>query len=150
MPDLLCSTAVAPSGFVAGGNGWRSRSGVVRGDHLGRAADPGAFPYFPAVVHRIDRFHRVARMTDHLPVALRALWHEMPLLAVAGVLTCTATAAVVVLVPGVNPVSMLLAAVLVAPVWAGITATTDSAVGGGGGGVVLLLQNLKRHWLAGL
>lgn len=89
-------------------------------------------------------------MTDHLPVALRALWHELPLLAAAGVLTCTATAAVVVLMPGVNPVSFLLAAVLVAPVWAGVTATTDSVLRGGVGGVLLLLQNLKRHWLAGL
>jgi hypothetical protein len=89
-------------------------------------------------------------MTDHLPVALRALWHEMSLLAVAGVLTCTATAAVVVLMPGVTPVSILLAAVLVAPVWAGVTATRDSVVRGGVGGVVLLLQNLKRHWRAGL
>jgi hypothetical protein len=89
-------------------------------------------------------------MTDHLPVALRALWHELPLLAAGGVLTCTATGAVVVLMPGVTPVSVLLAALLVAPVWAGVTATTDSVVRGGAGGVLLLLQNLKRHWLAGL
>jgi hypothetical protein len=89
-------------------------------------------------------------MTDHLPVALRALWHELPLLAAAGVLTCTATGAVVALMPGVTPVSVLLAALLVAPVWAGLTATTDSVVRGGAGGVVLLLRNLKRHWLAGL
>lgn len=89
-------------------------------------------------------------MTDHLPVALRSLWHELPLLAVIGVLTCTAYAAVVVLMPGVTPGSVLLSALLVAPVWAGVTATTDSVVLGGRGGVLLLLQNLKRHWRAGL
>jgi hypothetical protein len=89
-------------------------------------------------------------MTDHLPAALRALWHELPLLAVIGVLTCTAYAAVVILMPGVTPGSVLLSALLVAPVWAGVTSTTDSVVQGGRGGVLLLLQNLKRHWRAGL
>ena len=121
-----------------------------RRDHHGGAADPGRVPDLPALLHRIDRVHRVARMTDHLPVALRSLWHELPLLAVIGVLTCTAYAAVVVLMPGVTPGSVLLSALLVAPVWAGVTATTDSVVLGGRGGVLLLLQNLKRHWRAGL
>jgi hypothetical protein len=74
----------------------------------------------------------------------------LPLLAAAGVLTCTATAAVVVLMPGVTPASVLLAALLVAPVWAGVAATTDSVVRGGVGGMLLVLRNLKRHWLAGI
>ncbi|GAA1566983.1 hypothetical protein GCM10009789_20590 [Kribbella sancticallisti] len=89
-------------------------------------------------------------MTDHVPVALRSLWHELPLLAVTGVLTCTAYAAVVALMPGMTPSSVLLAALVVSPVWAGVVATTDSVVQGGPGGVLLLLRNLRRHWAAGL
>jgi hypothetical protein len=89
-------------------------------------------------------------MTDHLPLALRSLWHELPLLAVVGVITCTATGAVVLVIPGINPGSVLLAAVLVAPLWCGVMATTDSVVRGGAGGVVVLARNLKRCWLAGL
>lgn len=89
-------------------------------------------------------------MTDHLPLALRSLWHELPLLAVIGVFVCTATSAVVLVVPGINPGSVLLAAVLVAPLWGGVAATTDSVVRGGAGGVAGLLRNLKRCWVAGL
>jgi hypothetical protein len=88
-------------------------------------------------------------MTDHLPLALRSLWHELPLLAVVGVLTCTATSAVVLVIPGINPGSVLLAAVLVAPLWGGVMATADSVVRGGAGGVVVLMRNLKRCWIAG-
>jgi len=88
-------------------------------------------------------------MTDHLPVALRALWHELPLLAAAGVAVCAAAGAVVVVAPGINPFAVLLAALLVAPVWAGVTATTDSVVRGGPGGVVLMLKNIKRYAVGG-
>ncbi|WP_433163448.1 hypothetical protein [Kribbella sp. CA-247076] len=89
-------------------------------------------------------------MTDHLPAALRALWHELPLLAAAGVLTCTASAVVVLLMPGVSPGSVLLSALLVGPVWAGLVATTDSVVRDGRGGVLLMLRNVRRYGPAGV
>jgi hypothetical protein len=88
--------------------------------------------------------------SDCLPTALRALWHELPLLAATGVAVCTAAGIVVVLLPGITPGSLLLTALLVSPVWAGVVATTDSVVSGGPGGVVLLLKNLKQYAVAGV
>ncbi|TCC53246.1 hypothetical protein E0H75_05905 [Kribbella capetownensis] len=89
-------------------------------------------------------------MTDHLPAAFRALWHELPLLAAAGVMVCTTSGVVVLLSPGLSPVSVLLGALLIGPVWAAVVATADSVVRDDRGGVLLLLRNLRRHWLAGL
>lgn len=89
-------------------------------------------------------------MTDHLPAALRALWHELPLVAAAGVLICTASGLAVLLMPGVLPGSVLLSALLVGPVWAAVVATTDSVVRDGRGGVLLMLRNVRRCGLAGL
>jgi hypothetical protein len=89
-------------------------------------------------------------MTDRLPVALRALWHELPLLAASGVLICTASVAVVAVMPGLGPGGVLLAALLVAPVWSGVVATMDSVVLYDRGGVLRLLRNLKRHCADGL
>lgn len=88
-------------------------------------------------------------MTDHLPTAFKALWHELPLLAASGVLVCTASALVVLLLPGVTPLSVLLLALLVGPVWAAVVATTDSVVRDDRGGVLLLLRHLKQHGPAG-
>lgn len=89
-------------------------------------------------------------MTNHLPAAFRALWYELPLLATAGILTCTAGALVVVLSPGLSPASVLLAAFVIAPVWAAVVATTDAVVREDRGGVPELLRNLRKHALAGL
>lgn len=89
-------------------------------------------------------------MTDRLPAAFKALWHELPLLAAAGVLVCTASGLVVLLSPGLSPVGVLLGALLIGPVWAAVIATADSVVRHDRGGVLLLLRNLRRHWLAGL
>lgn len=89
-------------------------------------------------------------MTDHLPTAFRALWHELPLLATTGALICTASAVVLLLSPGLSPPSVLLAAFAIAPVWAAAIATTDAVVREDRGGVVLLLKNLRKHAPAGL
>ena len=89
-------------------------------------------------------------MIDHVPAALRALWHELPFVAAAGALVCTAFGLVVLLMPGLSPVSVMLGAVLVGPVWAGVVATADSVVRDERGGVVLLLRHLKQHAPAGL
>jgi len=89
-------------------------------------------------------------MTDHLPAAFKALWHELPFVAAAGVLVCTASAVVVLLRPGLSPISLLVGACVIGPVWAAVVATADSVVRDGRGGVLLLLQHLKRHALAGL
>jgi hypothetical protein len=93
--------------------------------------------------------HRPAN-SGYLPAAFRALWHDLPLVATAGVLICTASALVVLLSPGVSPVSVLLTAFLVAPVWAAVVATTDAVVLDDRGGVPALLKNLRKHALAGL
>ncbi|NIK55795.1 hypothetical protein [Kribbella shirazensis] len=89
-------------------------------------------------------------MTSHLPAAFRALWYELPLLATAGTLICTAYALVVFLSPGLSPLSVLLAAFVVSPVWAAVVATTDAVVRDERGGVPVLLTNLRKHALAGL
>lgn len=89
-------------------------------------------------------------MTDHLPTAFRALWHELPLLATAGALVCTASAVVVLLTPGLSPLSVLLAAFVVTPVWAAVIATTDAVVLADRGGVAVLLKNVRTHAVAGL
>jgi len=89
-------------------------------------------------------------MTDHLPAALKALWYELPLLAAAGVLVCTASALVVLVSPGLSPLSVLVAAFVVSPVWAAVVATTDAVVREERAGVAVLLRNLRRHALAGL
>lgn len=89
-------------------------------------------------------------MTNHLPAAFRALWHELPLLATAGALVCTASAVVVLLSPGLSPLSVLLAALAIAPVWAAVIATTDAVVLDDRSGVPVLLKNLRKHAGAGL
>ncbi|MFI5691165.1 hypothetical protein ACIA58_04955 [Kribbella sp. NPDC051586] len=86
----------------------------------------------------------------YLPAAFKALWHELPVLAAAGVLVCAASGLVVLVSPGLSPLSLLLGAVVVGPTWAAVTATTDSIVRDDRGGVLLLLRNLKRHTPAGL
>jgi len=89
-------------------------------------------------------------MTSHLPAAFRALWHELPLLATTGVLVCTAAALVVVVSPGVSPLTVLLGAFVVSPVWGAVIATTDAVVQEERSGVPVLLKNLRRHALGGL
>lgn len=86
----------------------------------------------------------------YLPAAFKALWHELPFLAAAGVLVCAASGLVVLFSPSLSPLSFLFGAALVGPVWAAVTATTDSIVRDDRGGVLLLLRNLKRHALPGL
>ena len=86
----------------------------------------------------------------YLPSAFKALWHELPFLAAAGVLVCAGSGLVVLVSPGLSPLSLVLGAVLVGPTWAAVIATTDSIVRDDRGGVLLLLRNLKRHCLAGL
>ncbi|GAA1148386.1 hypothetical protein GCM10009630_53650 [Kribbella jejuensis] len=89
-------------------------------------------------------------MTDHLPAAFKALWYELPLLATAGVLVCTSAGLVVLLSPGLTPLTVLVSALVVSPVWGAVVATTDAVVLEERGGVQLLLKNLRRHALAGL
>ena len=89
-------------------------------------------------------------MTNHLPAAFKALWYELPLLATAGALVCTASAVVVLLSPGLSPLTVLLAAFAVAPVWAAVVATTDAVVREDRGGVPVLLKNLRKNAVAGL
>ncbi|GAA1548573.1 hypothetical protein GCM10009804_01130 [Kribbella hippodromi] len=89
-------------------------------------------------------------MTNHLPAAFKALWHELPLVASAGVLVCTASALVVLLSPGLSPLSVLLTALVVSPVWAAVIATTDAVVLKDRGGVPQLLKNLWKTAAAGL
>ncbi|GAA2818781.1 hypothetical protein [Kribbella solani] len=89
-------------------------------------------------------------MTNHLPAAFKALWHELPLVAASGVLVCTATAVVVLLSPGISPLSVLLGAIVISPVWAGVIATTDAVVLKDRGGVPQLLRNLWKNSAAGL
>jgi hypothetical protein len=86
----------------------------------------------------------------YLPAAFKALWHELPFLAAAGLLVCAASGLVVLANPGLSPLSLLLGAVLLGPTWAAVTATTDSIVRDDRGGVLLLLRNLRRHGLPGL
>ncbi|MGZ0150171.1 hypothetical protein ACXJJ3_24130 [Kribbella sp. WER1] len=86
----------------------------------------------------------------YLPAAFKALWHQLPLLATAGVLTCAAAALVVLFSPGLSPLTVLLAAFVVCPVWASVVATTDAVVREDRGGVPELMRNLRRHALAGV
>lgn len=86
----------------------------------------------------------------YLPAAFRALWHELPLLATSGGLICTASAVVVFVSPGLSPVTALLGALVVAPVWAAVIATTDAVVREDRGGVAVLLRNLRKHALGGV
>ncbi|WP_130388094.1 hypothetical protein [Kribbella sp. VKM Ac-2569] len=92
----------------------------------------------------------VGAVRDRLPVAFGALWGELPLLASAGILVCTAGALVVLLSPGLSPLSVLLAALLISPVWGAVIATTDAVVLRDRGGVAVLLKNLRKHAFAGL
>jgi hypothetical protein len=94
--------------------------------------------------------HLPGKFVDRLPAALAALWDELPLLAAAGVLVCTAGALVVLLSPGLSPFSVLLAAFVVSPVWAAVVATTDAVVREERGGVPVLFRNLLKHAGAGL
>jgi hypothetical protein len=89
-------------------------------------------------------------MTDRLPIAFKALWHELPLLATAGALTCAAAAVVFFFSPGLSPLSVLLSAFVISPIWAAVVATTDAVVLEDRGGVALLLRNLRRSALAGV
>jgi hypothetical protein len=89
-------------------------------------------------------------MTNHLSLAFRALWHQLPLLATAGVLVCASAALVIFLSPGVSPVSVVLSAFVVSPIWAAVVASTDAVVRDDRGGVRDLFRNLRKHGSAGL
>ncbi|HEY3560004.1 MAG TPA: hypothetical protein VGL05_21190 [Kribbella sp.] len=86
----------------------------------------------------------------YLPAAFKALWHELPLLAAAGALICTASGVVLFLSPGLSPLTVLLGAFVVCPVWAAVVATTDAVVREDRGGVSELMRNVRKHALAGV
>lgn len=86
----------------------------------------------------------------YLPAAFRALWHELPLLATAGATTCAGAVLVVLLSPGLSPLSVLVGAFVLSPIWAAVVATTDAVVLEDRGGVTALFGNLRRYAGAGL
>lgn len=88
--------------------------------------------------------------TDLLPAAARLLWSHLPVLLLGSVLVTLAALAPALISPGLTPVGLLVAAVTVGPVWAGLTATTNRLVGTGDATAIGLLRDVRRHAAAGI
>jgi len=81
---------------------------------------------------------------------LTGLWPNLPVLLVGGFLVCLGLVFTTVVSRGVNPVSVLLTAVIVAPVFAGLVACGNRIVAGDTVGVGELFCSVSRFWWVGL
>jgi hypothetical protein len=87
---------------------------------------------------------------DLLPVAARALWAELPVLALGSAAVALPTLAALLLGAGVTPLTPLLLALLAGPTWAALVACTNAIVLEGEAGPARFWRELRRHWTDGL
>jgi hypothetical protein len=87
---------------------------------------------------------------DLLPVAARAVWPELPVLALGSALVALPALAALLLGGGVTPLTPLLLAVLCGPPWAALVACTNAIVLEGASGPARLWREVHRHWTDGL
>ncbi|MDQ4137535.1 MAG: hypothetical protein M3116_01635, partial [Actinomycetota bacterium] len=88
--------------------------------------------------------------SDGMARALRAIWPNLPVLAVASLLCCLALVPSLLVSPGPTPIGALLAAVLLGPVWMAVISVTDAIVAGEDRSIRDLLAALPRQAGAGL
>jgi len=81
---------------------------------------------------------------------LTGLWPNLPVLLVGGILICLGLVFTTIVSRGVNPVSVLLTAVIVAPVFAGLVACGHRIIGGDTVDVRELFQSVRKQWWIGL
>jgi hypothetical protein len=87
---------------------------------------------------------------DLLPVAARALWAELPVLALGSGAVALPALAALLLGAGVTPVTPLLLVLLAGPSWAALVACTNAIVLEGEAGPARLWRELRRHWADGM
>ncbi|WP_020574561.1 hypothetical protein [Actinopolymorpha alba] len=80
----------------------------------------------------------------------RSAWGGLPALLAGSVLSCVATALVMVLSPGINPVSVLLAAVLVGPTFAALADIANQLWDGADVGIHDAVVALRGQWRRGV
>jgi hypothetical protein len=83
-------------------------------------------------------------------VAARAVWPELPVLALGSALVALPALAALLLGGGVTPLTPLLLAVLCGPPWAALVACTNAIVLEGESGPARLWREVRRHWTDGL
>jgi hypothetical protein len=81
---------------------------------------------------------------------LTGLWPNLPVLLVGGFLVCLGLVLTAVMSRGVNPVSVLLTAVIVAPVFAGLVACGNRIVAGDTVDIGELFRSVAGSWWIGL
>jgi len=81
---------------------------------------------------------------------LTGLWPNLPVLLVGGILVCVGLVLTTAVSRGVNPVSALLIAGMVAPVFAGLVACGNRIVAGDTVGIGELFHSVAKLWWVGL
>lgn len=87
---------------------------------------------------------------DVMARALRAVWPNLPVLAIASILCCLALVPSLVVSPGPTPIGALLAAALLGPVWMAVISVTDAIIAGEDRSIRDLLTALPRQAWTGL
>ena len=91
-----------------------------------------------------------AERRDLLPVAARAVWAELPVLALGSAAVALPALAALLLGGGVTPLTPLLLTLLAGPTWAALVACTNAIVLEGDSGPARFWRELGRHWADGL
>jgi hypothetical protein len=86
-----------------------------------------------------------ARRPDLLGTAARAMWPNLPGLAMAGVLVCAALVPAVIVSAGLTPLAVLLTALVAGPVWAAAVDFGDRTARGDQVGVGYLVTAVRHR-----
>lgn len=86
----------------------------------------------------------------YLLVLRKQLWSALPALLVSGSLVCAAGVVVVILTPGVTPVALLVAAAVVAPVFAGLVNQVNGIIAGRAPTTFSIFRLIASSWRIGL
>ncbi|WP_193615399.1 hypothetical protein [Desertimonas flava] len=81
-----------------------------------------------------------------IAATFRNAWPSLPALTIASAAVCLAAVVPIVVVPGINPLAALLAAVCIAPFGAALVAVVQQMAAGDHGTLTTWGRSLRRHW----
>lgn len=81
-----------------------------------------------------------------IAATVRNAWPSLPALAIASAAVCLAAVVPIVVVPGLNPLAALLAAVCIAPFGAALVAVVQQMAGDDHGTISAWARSLRDHW----
>lgn len=84
-------------------------------------------------------------VTDLLPRTPHILWANLPVLTFGSLLVAAGTAAVVLAGPGITPIAVAVAALVVGPTWAGLVEIAGVLLRGGDVGARDLIRAVRRR-----